>query len=189
MSKLIKVVLLLPIFVSSILAQDVKDRAKAVVIPSEIYMPTIVAQPECPLKIKKAVVAKMLDGTRRDFFLARNIGNKPILFFQVAAWYSDNTGLNAIWPYKRTQTSVSPGAVAPSELNDGSIEFIPLTEPLRKNLRLDGKMRRIVFFMVFRVEFDDGSVYDATPLLRSLKEHLTMFEEQYEKPLSLPKQN
>jgi hypothetical protein len=186
MSRLISIVSLLLLFVTSIMAQEVKDRAKAVVIPSQIYLPTIVAQPDCPLMIEKAVIAKMLDGTRRDFFIGRNTGNKPIVFFQIAAWYSDNTGLNAIWPYKRTQIKVPPGAVAPSELSDGSIEFVPLTDSLRKHFRLNGKMRGVVFFMVLKVEFDDGSVYDATPLLRSLQEHLTMFEEKYEKPLSLP---
>jgi hypothetical protein len=166
--------------------QELKVRPKAVVVPGDIYLPTIVAQPDCPLQIEKAVIAKMLDGTQREFFQARNVGKKPIVFFQVAKWYSDNAGLNAIWPYKRSQVSVPPGAMAPSTLNDGSVEFVPLTDPLKKTLKLEGKMRGIVFFMVFKIEFEDGTVYDATPLFDALQEHLKLFESLYDKTASRP---
>src|SRR5260370_37480539 len=82
--ELIKTVLLLLLLVSSPnLAQEKRNKAKAVVVPSEIYMPTIVAQPDCPLKIEKAFVGKMLDGTEQMFFQARNTGSKPITFFQI----------------------------------------------------------------------------------------------------------
>ena len=181
MGRLLNALGLIIISVVAASSQEARRVAKAVVIPSEIYMSAVVAQPDCPVKIERALVAKMLDGSQKGFFQARNTGNKPIVFFQVAMWHSDNSGLNAIWPYRRTQSVVLPGELAPSEMNDGSIEFVPLTENLKDKLGLTGKMRRIVFFMVFKIEFQDGSVYDATPLLNSLEQHLTMFEEKYEK--------
>ena len=47
MWRLVKVALLLPILVSSAnLAQEKRNKVKAVVVPSETYLPTIVAQPE-----------------------------------------------------------------------------------------------------------------------------------------------
>lgn len=183
MWRLIKVALLLPILVSSAnLAQEKRNKTKAVVIPSEIYLPTIVAQPECPLKIEKAFVAKTLDGTEEMFFQARNTGSKPITFFQIYMIGSNGGGQSSIFPYDRTQTSVPPGAVAPPGLKEDSVEFVPLTEDLKRKLRLTpGKMRVIALFMVVKVQFQDGTTYDATPLLDSLEEHLKMFADAYEK--------
>lgn len=181
MGRLLNALGLTILSVISVSSQEARIGAKAVVIPSEIYMSTVVAQPDCPLKIERALVARMLDGSQKEFFQARNTGTKPIVFFQVAMWHSDNSGLNAIWPYKRTQNVVLPGELAPSKITDGSVEFVPLTENLKEKLGLTGTMRKIVFFMVFKIEFQDGSVYDATALLNALEQHLTMFEEKYEK--------
>lgn len=180
MGRLVNALVVIIISVVTASSQEAHS-AKAVIIPSEIYMPTIVAQGECPLKIEKAIVAKMLAGSQRAYFQARNTGPKPIVFFQVAIWHSDNSGINAIWPYKRTQSVVLPGELAPSEMNDGSVEFVPLTDNLKRKLGLTGKMKKIVFFMVFKIEFQDGSIFDAMPLLNALEQHLTMFEERYEK--------
>lgn len=35
--------------------------------------------------------------------------------------------------------------------------------------------------MILKVEFEDGSSYDATKLRDSLEEHLSLFEDDYEK--------
>ena len=189
MRRVISTVLLL-VFVffasSTNLAQEATNKAKAIVIPSEIYMPTIVAQPDCPLKIEKAIVGKMLDGAERTFFQARNAGSKPIVFFQIDMLVSSGGGITAIFPYKRSQGSVPPGKVAPPGMNEESIEFVALSEDLKEKLHVRGKMKAIVFFMVIKVEFEDGSTYDATPLLNSLEEHLRMFEDKYDKTLSKP---
>jgi hypothetical protein len=173
--------LLLTLVGSGILAQKPKRKTKAVVIPNEIYFPAIVAQPDCPLKIEKAFVGKTLDGTEEMFFQARNTGSKPIVFFQIDMIGSNGGGQSSIFPYDRTQTSVPPRAVAPPGLKEDSVEFVPLTEDLKQKLRLTGKMRVIAFFMVLKVQFQDGSTYDATPLLDSLEQHLKMFEDKYEK--------
>jgi hypothetical protein len=176
------VVLLLVFFfvTATNLAQQAPSKAKAVVIPSGIYMPTV-AQPDCPLKIEKAFVGKMLDGTEQMFFQARNTGSKPIVSFQIDMVGSNGGGQSAFFPYKRGQASVLPGAVAPPGLKEDSVEFVPLTEDLKQKLRLTGKMRVIALFMVLKVEFQDGTTYDAMPLLNSLEEHLRMFEDKYEK--------
>lgn len=157
------------------------EKEKAVVIPSEIYFPTIVAQPDCPLKIEKAVMAKMMDGTRRTFYQARNTGDKAISYFQIDAVQSDGTGFTAIWPYRRSLKDLLPSQIAVSNINDGSVEFLPLTEDLKIRLDLTTrKMRAIVFFIVVKIEFQDGTTFHAEPLRDSLEEHLKMFEDEYE---------
>lgn len=176
-----KIVLCLLLVNFSILAQETRSKVKAVVIPSDIYFPTIVSQPDCPLKIEKAFVGKLLDGTEEKFFQARNMGNKAVVSFQVYIMGSNGSGSTSIYPYRRNLPSVLPGAVASPGLKENSVEFVPLTEELRQNLRLTGKMRVIAFFMILEVEFDDGSRYDATKLRDSLEEHLRMFEDNYEK--------
>lgn len=181
--RLVLVAWLLPILVSSAsLAQKKRDKTKAVVVPSEIYLPTIVAQPECPLKIEKAFVTKTLDGREEMFFQARNTGSKPITFFQVYMLGTNGGGQSSMFPYDRTQTSVLPGAVAPPGLKEDSVELVALTEDLKRKLHLTpGKMRVIALFMVLKVQFQDGTTYDATPLLDSLEEHLKIFADSYEK--------
>ena len=182
MWKPISVSLLFLILISSAtLGQEKRNKAKAVIIPSEIYMPTIVAQPDCPLRIEKAFVGKMLDGTEQMFFQARNTGSKPIVSFQINMMGTNGGGQTSLFPYERTQTSIAPGAVAPPGLKEDSVEFVPLTEDLKQKLRLTGKMRVIALFMVLKVEFQDGTTYDATPLLDSLEEHLRLFESKYDK--------
>ena len=164
------------------LSQEVKRKTKAVVIPSDIYLPTVVAQPDCPLKIEKAFVGKTLDGTEQMFFQARNVGSKPIAFFQVDMVGSNGGGQSSFFPYERTQTTVAPGTIAPPGLKEDSVEFVPLTEELKQKLHLTpGKMKVIALFIVLRVQFQDGTTYDATSLLDSLQEHLRMFEGKYEK--------
>ena len=181
MWRLSKAVLCLILVNSSILAQEKRNKVKAVVIPSDIYLPTIVAQPDCPLKIEKGFVAKMLDGTEEMFLQVRNAGGKPVVSFQAYTIGSNGGGVTSMYPYERNQPSVLPGAVAPPGLKENSVEFVPLTEELRKQLGLTGKMRVIAFFMILKVEFQDGSSYDATKLRDSLEEHLRMFEDNYEK--------
>src|SRR5438128_1484962 len=106
MWRLINGVVLLLVFVTATnLAQQAPSKAKAVVIPSDIYMPTVVAQADCPLKIEKAFVGKMLDGTEQMFFQARNTGSKPIVSFQIDMVGSNGGGQSAFFPYKRGQTS------------------------------------------------------------------------------------
>ena len=177
MQKLVYVAVVLVSSTGMSMAQK-SEKSKAVVIPNEIYLVSIAAQPDCPIRIEKAVMAKMLDGTERPFYEARNIGNKPITFYQVDAVGSDGGGISAIWPYKRTQVSVLPGEISPSNINDGSVEFVPLTEELKNKLKLNtGKLSAIVVFMVVKVEFQDGTTYDVTHLVDNLEEYVRKLQE------------
>src|SRR6266487_3098931 len=100
MWKLISLSLLFLILISSsTLGQEKRNKAKAVIIPSEIYMPTIVAQPDCPLKIEKAFVGKMLDGPEQMFFQARNMGSKSIISFQIDMIGTNGGGQTSLFPY------------------------------------------------------------------------------------------
>jgi len=167
---------------SSVHAQQEREKATAVIVPSEIYLPTIVVQPDSPLKIETAVLGKMLEGTERTFFRARNISNKPISYFQIYVLASNGSGFTSSFPYKRTQGTLGSGEIAPPGMNEDLVQFIPLTPELTRSLRLSGKMRQIVFFIVIKVEFEDGTVFDATRLLNSLEEHLKLFGDKYDEP-------
>ena len=177
---------ILAVLATKSFAQQPSSKAKAVVIPSDIYLPTVVSQPDCPLRIEKAFVAKMLDGTERMFFEARNIGSKPITFFQVDALVSNGNGVSALFPYRRGQKSVLPGEVAPPGLQQDFVEFVPLTDDLRKKLLLDGKTKAIVIFMVLKIELDDGSTYDATPLFDKIEDHFRLLQNNTAGPFPKP---
>ena len=167
--------------IAPIVAQE-KQKTTVVIVPSEIFMPSIVVQPDSPIRIEAAVVGKMLDGKDRTFFKARNMTNKPISYLDVYVLASNGTGFSSIFPYKKTQGSLAPGEVAPPGLSEDSVQFILPTESLIQKLRLRTKMRLILFFMVVKVEFEDGTIYDATRLLNSLEEHVKLFSDKYDDP-------
>jgi hypothetical protein len=171
---------LLVCLVTSTYAQDAaQQNKKAVVVPQEIYLPVIIPQPDCPLKIEKAGLLKFLNGQFGRTYELRNIGNKPIRAYTIALWNSDNTGDIINWHINENAGLIMPGLTAS---NDGeSIAIIPLSEELQKKLDLTPPMKKIIFFMILEVEFSNGSKYDAKQILDSLSNHLRNFEMIYEK--------
>ena len=66
-----------------------------------------------------------------------------------------------------------PGKVRPSSLDELNLDIMPLTDQLRAKYHLNGQMRLVTILMVVKVEFADGTTYDATPTFESLKKFFT----------------
>jgi len=168
---------------SRVNAQEISKMA--VVVPPEILLPAAVSQPDCPLKIENVRLLRYF--SRDDYssggpgaiYRLRNAGKKTIVAYSIATWYSNNSGTIVDWEARTPDERIKRGrAKTPS---DNPI-IVPLTPDLRRKLDLSGPMQMIRFVMVIKLEFADGTHYDATSTFTALRKHLDAFGSIYEKP-------
>lgn len=145
-----------------------KDRGFA--LPSEVVLPLVAHQPDCPLQFEKALVIRMIDGGGNYLYQVRNKGSKPIVSYIIAALTSAGTG--DTWGSKtyRLDEPLLPNQTTPKSMENWGIEVVPLTVEMRQQYKIGKIMQGLVVFMVVRVELSDGSVYDADGTYKSLEE-------------------
>lgn len=146
---------------------------RVVIVPPGIGLPVVVDQPDCPLQIEETRLFKYISGGGSgQSYKVRHKGTKPIRSYTIGAWNTGGTG----WEVERlVKGNLVPGQVA--TLIGNEVEVVELTERLRSQLELNGEMQVIVMFMVLRVEYVDGSIYDGKPLYEALKRHLDKISE------------
>lgn len=138
--------------------QDVLQKKEVyVVAPNEKILVTIVSQPDCPLQIEEAkYLCPIEGGVGRPSYYVRNRGTKPIRSITVGSplgtWG---------WSEEFTGKLLMPGERLFDSETDEELEVTPLTKELRNKLKLNGPMTGLVVLMVLRVEYADGSTYDA----------------------------
>lgn len=151
--------------------QGTKERLieRVVIVPPDIVLPVIANQPDCPLQIEDIKLFGYISGGGGGpSYKVRNKGTKPIRSYTIGAWNSAGTGWEVELP---VNGGLFPGQVS-SPGGGGEVEVVELTESLRNQLNLRGEMQAIVVFMVVRVEYTDGSVYNSEPVYKALKTHL-----------------
>lgn len=141
---------------------------RVVLVPPDIVLPVIAYQADSPLQIEDIKLFQFVSGEgSSQSYKVRNKGTKPIRSYTIGAWNSVGTG----WEIERpVKDNLLPGQVA--TLVGNEVEIVELTEALRNQLNLRGVMQASVVFMVVRVEYTDGSVYNSAPLYKALKTHL-----------------
>ena len=138
-----------------------------VLVPSDIGLPVIVYQPDCPLQIEDVQLFRYIDGGGGESYKVRNKSNKPIRSYTIGTWNTVGTGGEV---ERRLEQNLLPNQVA--TLVGNEVKVVELTETLRNQLNLRGEMRAIVVFMVLRAEYTDGSIYNNVPVYEALKTHL-----------------
>jgi hypothetical protein len=139
-------------------------------LPSEIVLPLVVHQPDCPLQFEKALVIRMIEGGGKYLYQVRNKGSKPIVSYMIATLTSAGTG--DTWGSKtyRLDEPLIPNQTTPKSMENWGIEILPLTAEMRQQYEIGKTMKGLVVFMVVRVEFSDGSLYDAHTTYKALEE-------------------
>lgn len=140
-------------------------------LPSEVVLPVVAHQPDCPLQLEKALVIRMIEGGGKYLFQVRNKGSKPIVSYMIAAITSAGTG--DTWGSKtyRLDEPLLPNQTTPKSIENWGIEIVPLTLEMRQQYKIGKVMQGLVVFMVVRVELSDGSIYDADRTYKSLEEY------------------
>jgi len=137
--------------------------------PHELALPVAVHQPESPLEFVKALVIHSINGGGSHIFQVRNRGTKAIRAYTIGTVTSVGTGSEWGGTGYRLDKLLMPGQTKPQTIEDWGIEILPLTDELRNKYKLKGPMKGIIVFMVVRVEFADGSIYDAELEYKALR--------------------
>jgi hypothetical protein len=153
-------------------AQDTlrSEKQQAFVIPSEIIMPVVAAQPGCPLKFENVQSIFYVDHrSSAETFELRNVGVKSIRDFKVASYTSYGGMWSKSRPQNELQRVILPGELA-SLGGEEEVEVIPLNDELRTKFKLnDRPMGGVVVLMVVRVEFADGTVFSDEKASKALE--------------------
>jgi hypothetical protein len=153
-------------------------REKMFVIPSEVLLPTVASQPDCPLKFENV---KLLHSTNptgtADGFALRNTGTKPIRDYTIASYTSYGGMWSKSRPTRDLGKAILPGELAPlSEDEDEDVEIVPLTEEMRDKFKLRNReMGGVAVFIVVRVEFADGMVFSDEKAAKTLEAYFHKF--------------
>lgn len=151
------------------------ERRRAVLLPMEIATPVVVSQPDCPLQYEGARLMKYTEGYLAGLvgksYQLRNRGSKPIRSYDIA-YLTTAGGSETGWAAPLDSKLLMPGEARPLPGEGHEVEIIPLTEELRDKLKLRGPTEGIIFFMVVRVEFDDGTIYSAEREYKALEAYL-----------------
>lgn len=151
-----------------------QGKVRAVVVPREIGLISVVYQPNCPLQFENAkLLAGVEGGSIRDYEI-RNVGTKPIRSITIG----DSTGNRWSWDVAKEHGPIGPGQLVPPWSKDNWVELVPLTTDLRERLNLQGPMTGIVVLMVIRVEFMDGSRFDDERVFNALRIYLDDVQEK-----------
>lgn len=145
-----------------------REIQRVVIVPPDIGLPVIAYQPDSPLQIEDVKLFQYVTGGGgTQSYKVRHKGTKPIRSYTIGAWNTAGTG----WEVERRgDGDLLPGQVATP--TGYEVEVVELTDSIRNKLNLRGEMQAIWVFMVTRVEYADGSVYDSEPAYKALKTHL-----------------
>ena len=153
------------------------DKRHFVPVPREVVLPVIVFQPSSPLQFEKVEQLMSIDGRGGHISQLRNRGTKAIRRFTVS--YTFGVGTGGSWELGGPSDQlILPGQLAPTPPRDEAATVIPLTDQLREKLELRGPMQTIVFYMVERVEFADGTTFTDEAAAKALKSYLDDIEEK-----------
>jgi hypothetical protein len=142
-----------------------------VVAPAEWALPVIAVQPGCPIQFEDIKIISYVDGkgSGGTSFRMRNRSAKPIRRLQ-SAWVGvEGSYFLDSWPRKITSALVMPGQLVPQYDAGEEEEAVPLTDETAKKTSLRGPMHAVIILMVVKVEFADGTTYNAEPLFKSLR--------------------
>jgi hypothetical protein len=131
----------------------------AAIPPSDILL-AVASQPNCPLHLEDARLLYNVNTKRLEYeYGFRNGGNKPIVGFQVSAWLANGTGGSLTNDWEDKHETLMPGQMI-VDTDVSNDQIVPLTDQIRANLELTGKMRMVIVLFVPSVNFSDGSEFD-----------------------------
>jgi hypothetical protein len=147
---------------------------KAVVITRDIVLPVSVHQPNCPLKLEFATMHGYLDGGSIELSRFRNQGTKFITKYKIA-WLAPGGGGGSM----EGRDTIAPGFTYGDE-DDAKdpfhAEMIPLTNELKESLKIGKGLQGLIYYMVVRLEYDDGSTFDDEATYKALEKYLEKIE-------------
>ena len=136
-------------------------------VPDQIALVAIASQTDCPLKIEDATLLKRIDqsGVLIKYQL-RNVSNKPIEFVSVMIQHSSGTGGNSM-PMPRVKKVLLPNETLESVSDPIDYEIVGVYRPDEKSPASE-ELKTLCILLVDKVQFTDGSIYEAPKTLNAL---------------------
>jgi hypothetical protein len=128
---------------------------------SKVYS-AVLSQPGNPLLIINPHAYYNLDAKRIEFrFGVRNTGKKPIIGFEVEAYWDMGTGgtLGLSWSEIANKKILFPGQQL-DEVDPEKSELVPITPGILSQLKFKDSPSRLLFFCVTYVGFKDRTHLD-----------------------------
>lgn len=136
-------------------------------VPREAVLTVSVVQPNCPLRVEKAINYGYPDGGGSFEFQLKNIGKKMIVAFEVEGMGND--GLGQTW--ESWKLAIKPGSRFKVGGRQG-LKEIPVKEKVRKEIKSEKKIRGVLYFIVRKVKFADGTEFNETEIANRLGKFL-----------------
>lgn len=139
-------------------------------VSSNDVIPVVVFQEDCPLRVEAFFALKDVSGRISLEYSVRNIGIKPIKSYRIARWYSDNSGFREY------------GIMPPERLLKIGNSVSTVTGSYKSAIAASTKSteKRIAFFLILEITFDDGTKFSQPEVFESLENHLKSFEIYYD---------
>lgn len=141
-------------------------------IPVENVLPVFAYQPDSPIEFLKAESWGSLEGGGFQQYHFRNRSSKAIKSYKVSVLNTSGGGSSIEFEASSQAGYLMPGEEYPrkNELDSdpGRVEVVPLTDKLRREKKLNG-MKAVVIFIVIKVEFADGTVFDNEKIYNALE--------------------
>ena len=153
--------------------QNSKNSAqKCFVVPKEDVLVVAANVPDSPIEVVAAHCVGFLDGGSTEVYSIQNRSSKSISGYTIAIVDSDGAETRDSITISLPSAYFRQGEVRARSSSSEHREIVPLTDQLRERYRLNGALKVIKVIIVVRVEFADGSVYDAERAYKSLKRFL-----------------
>ena len=184
--KFLRAALLITLLCSPLAAQARQAghpaKPRYVAIPQSDVMLTIASQPDCPIQFENARLLYDQESKRLRYkFDARNRSSKAVAVLAVDEWFAGGTGGTVVYDWGKDGRLLMPGQVT-SELNVDEKQIAPVSQELRKELKLKGEMRNLIVLVVRWVIFADGSDYEGHKDSDATQKYLERLGDSAEEP-------
>jgi len=144
-----------------------QDKIKYETVPDDIVLVAIASQSNCPVKIEDATFLKRTDqpGVLIKYHL-RNVSNKSIEFVSLMIQYSSGSGGNST-PMPRVKKVLLPNETLEAVSEPIEYEIVGVYRSDQKSSTRE-QLKTLCILLVDKVQFTDGSVYEAPKTLDAL---------------------
>ena len=144
-----------------------QGKIKYETVPDDMVLVAIASQTNCPLKIEDATFLKRTDqpGVLIKYRL-RNVSNRSIEFVSLMIQYSSGSGGNST-PMPRVKKILLPNETLESVSEPIDYEIVGVYRPDQKSSASE-ELKTLCILLVEKVEFTDGSVYQAPKTVDAL---------------------
>lgn len=139
-------------------------------VHGETIHPVIAYQSDCPIEFTKVRVVGCLGGGNWYMYQIRNRSMKPIIAYTINTITSAGTGNEASFIADTKREQLMPGEIRPTSMEKSwRVTIVPNPDKLKPKSNANNIMKGIVIYMIRRVEFADGSIYNGEQEYKFLK--------------------